>query len=127
MSQSWSASANHGSPGNINGVYTEVDENNETFSPTKFSLEQNYPNPFNPSTTIKYSLSVVETRGGVSQHVTLKVYDILGREVATLVNQKQNPGNYKVTFDATNLPSGVYVYRMQSGNFTSSKKLILLR
>ncbi|MCF6270382.1 MAG: endonuclease/exonuclease/phosphatase family protein [Melioribacteraceae bacterium] len=102
----------------------------------EFELNQNYPNPFNPSTTIKYSIPV-ETRRGVSPHVTLKVYDILGREVAILVNQNQNGGNYEVQFStngvASRLPSGVYFYKLtattpnSSATFTATKKLLLLK
>ena len=88
---------------------------------------QNYPNPFNPITTIKYSIAKPEL-------VTLKVYDILGKEIATLVNESQKSGNYEVEFNASNFASGVYFYRLQSGNpdksgqvFTETKKMILLR
>lgn len=88
--------------------------------PTTFHLEQNYPNPFNPSTTIRYSLPQ-------SGFVQLKVYDLLGKEVASLVNKEQALGNYKIEFTAKNLSSGVYFYRLQSGSFTETKKLILLR
>jgi hypothetical protein len=89
--------------------------------PSAFALRQNYPNPFNPTTTITYELSV---RGSVS----LKVYDALGREIATLVNREQAAGTYAVPFNAVHLPSGVYFYRLQvSGMYTESKKLILLK
>lgn len=86
----------------------------------EYVLCQNYPNPFNPSTTINYSIK----SAGL---VTLKVYDILGTEVATLVNERKEPGNYDVTFNAANLPSGIYVYMLISGNFLDSKKLILTK
>lgn len=92
----------------------------------KFSLSQNYPNPFNPSTTIKYSIPSSTEYYSVLQ-TTLKVFDILGRKVATLVNKQQNAGNYEVVFNASSLSSGVYFYRLQSGNFVETKKLILLR
>lgn len=92
--------------------------------PVVFSLEQNFPNPFNPTTTIKYSIPA-ELHNGIM--VQLKVYDILGREVATLVNKKQNAGFYNVQFDASNLSTGVYVYRLQAGNYIASKKLLLLK
>ncbi|MBU1799846.1 MAG: T9SS type A sorting domain-containing protein, partial [Bacteroidetes bacterium] len=94
--------------------------------PTEFSLSQNYPNPFNPSTIIKYSIPRSAEYHSV-QHTTLKVFDILGREVATLVNKQQNAGNYEVIFNASNLSSGVYFYRLKSRNFVETKKLILLR
>ena len=88
--------------------------------PKTFKLLQNYPNPFNPSTTISYSLPQ-------NGFVRLIVFDMLGREAATIVNKKQTGGNYKVEFNANNLPSGIYFYRLQSGNFTETKKMILLR
>ncbi len=88
--------------------------------PTNFQLDQNYPNPFNPTTVISYKLSAVS-------NVTLKVYDILGREVARLVNEKQSAGNYSVTFDGSRLASGVYFYRLAAGDFVSVKKLVLLK
>ncbi|MHB8578234.1 MAG: T9SS type A sorting domain-containing protein [Ignavibacteriaceae bacterium] len=93
-------------------------ENNQT--PTNFSLSQNYPNPFNPSTEIKYSIP----KSGI---VTLKVYNLLGQEVATLVNQEQQSGNYLVNFNADKLASGVYMYRIQSGDFSLTKKMMLLK
>ena len=89
-------------------------------APTTFRLEQNYPNPFNPTTAISYQLSAVS-------HVTLKVYDVLGREVTTLVHQRQNPGSYTVTFDASRLSSGVYFYRLEAGSYHDTKKLLLLK
>jgi len=91
----------------------------------QFSLSQNYPNPFNPSTKIKYS---IPNAGNENFHsVQLKVYDILGREVATLVNKKQGAGNYEVQFNASSLTSGIYFYKLQSGNFVESKKMVLLQ
>ncbi len=96
--------------------------------PKSFQLSQNYPNPFNPSTTIKYSIPSLKTPlSGGSGLVTLKIYDILGREVETLVNKQQLPGNYEVTFNANGLPSGVYFYRLTAGNFYETKKLLLLK
>ncbi len=101
--------------------------------PAKFLLSQNYPNPFNPATTIKYTiptpLNPPFTKGGNTRGVfiTLKVYDILGSEVTTLVNKQQSPGNYSVTFNASNLPSGIYFYKLTAGNFTQSRKMILLK
>ena len=88
--------------------------------PTKYALEQNYPNPFNPTTSIEYS--VVS-----NEYVSLKVYDLLGNEVATLVNQKKEAGKYRVSFDASKFASGVYVYRLTSGSFNLSKKMILIK
>lgn len=99
----------------------------ESELPTEFSLSQNYPNPFNPSTTIKYSIPVGTSRDLSSTNVMLKVYDILGREVATLVNQNQKAGNYEVKFNANNLTSGVYFYKLTTGTNRATKKLILLK
>ena len=84
------------------------------------SLMANYPNPFNPTTVINYQIA----RNG---YVTLKVYDILGREVATLVNEYEATGSYSVTFNASNLASGVYIYQLRSGNFLATKKLLLMK
>jgi hypothetical protein len=122
----------------VNGI-----ENN---MPAEFSLQQNYPNPFNPTTTIEYSLPVsskkyivgskqnqdasIEHPESNIQHqatVSLKVYDMLGREVATLVNDRQQPGHYTVEFDASSLSSGVYFYKLAAGSFISTKKMILLK
>ncbi len=89
-------------------------------APTKFKLAQNYPNPFNPSTSIKYAISS-------RQFVSLKVYDVLGNEVATLVNEIKKPGYYEVNFNASNLASGVYFYRLASGSFVSTRKMLLLK
>ncbi len=85
-----------------------------------FSLAQNYPNPFNPTTIIEYSIPKAEK-------VTLKIYDVLGREIRTLVNNEQIQGKYSVEFNAGNLASGVYFYRLEAGNFAQTKKLILLK
>lgn len=92
---------------------------------TKFILHQNYPNPFNPTTTIKYSLRGHEIRK--TKNVELKVFDVLGKEVATLVNEEQRPGNYHVAFDASSLPSGVYFYQLNTNSFSQTKKMVLLR
>lgn len=88
--------------------------------PTGYSLEQNYPNPFNPNTKIQFSVSK-------SQTVSLKVFDVLGNEVATLVNEELTPGTYQYNFDASDLSSGVYYYKLQAGSFTETKKMILMR
>jgi len=98
-----------------------------------FILFQNYPNPFNPATTIKYSIPTPPASSPLAKgrtevgFVTLKVYNLLGQEVATLVNQRQTAGSYEVKFDASNLASGVYIYRLSAGEFTASKKLMLLK
>ncbi len=89
-------------------------------NPDAFSLSQNYPNPFNPTTVISYKLSAVSD-------MTLRVYDVLGREVETLVHQRQDAGGHSVTFNAASLPSGVYFYRLQAGTYSANKKLLLLK
>ena len=89
-------------------------------NPTSFSLEQNYPNPFNPSTQIQYRVASVS-------NVSLKVYDVLGNEVATLVNEEKPAGTYEVKFDAAELSSGIYFYKLQAGSFSETKKMILMK
>jgi hypothetical protein len=104
-------------------IEVEVD-----FTPKEFVLYQNYPNPFNPSTTIKFTVpSVIASGAKQSQLVTLKVYDILGNEIATLVNEEKQPGVYEVEFDGSLLASGMYVYKLQAGTFIQTKKMILLK
>ena len=88
--------------------------------PEQFSLEQNYPNPFNPSTTINFSIPA-------SGFVTLKVFNVLGSEVATLVNEQKEPGSYQVEFDSNNYSAGIYFYNLQAGNFIETRKMILLK
>ncbi len=92
----------------------------EVYSPFEFSLAQNYPNPFNPSTIISFSIPA-------SEFVTLKVYDILGTEVATLMNERKEPGVYTVNFNASQLASGMYLYRLQAGSFIETRKMMLMR
>jgi hypothetical protein len=89
-------------------------------TPEQYSLEQNYPNPFNPSTVITYQLP------GTAP-VRLRVFDLLGREVALLVNEQQSPGSHSVRFDGTELASGFYLYRLEAGTFVQSKKMIHLK
>lgn len=96
--------------------------------PDSYQLFPNYPNPFNPSTIIQYSIPVVEALSAVEgQHVTLKIFDVLGKEVATLVNEHQRPGYYEVKWDAAGLTSGVYFYKLTAGKYTNVKKMLLLR
>ncbi len=96
--------------------------------PQEYKLEQNYPNPFNPTTTIKYSIPNVETGHAPSlQRVTLKIYDILGREVATLIDEKQPAGYYEKTFNGSQLSSGIYIYRLTAGSYSSIKKMMLIK
>ena len=99
---------------------TVTDVEDEETIPTVFKLEQNYPNPFNPSTKIKFAVPE-------KSNVLIKVYDILGSEIATLVNEEMDAGWYRKTFDANNYSSGVYLFRMEAGKFISTKKMILLR
>ena len=101
-------------------ILTKDGEEDLLTAPVEFALEQNYPNPFNPTTTIKYS--IVE-----AGNVELKVYDILGNEVATLVNEAKSPGNYVAEFDATAFASGVYIYTIRTNNFVQTKKMMLMK
>jgi len=88
--------------------------------PTEFKLYQNYPNPFNPSTKINYKIPELSL-------VTLKIYDVLGKEVAKLVNEEEPIGSYEIEFDATTLPSGIYFYRLKAGSFIETKKMVLMK
>jgi hypothetical protein len=105
---------------NIMVTAVEDDDELESAVPDHFALEQNYPNPFNPSTTISYSLP--ETG-----HVSLKIYNTLGEEVAVLVDGLLEAGIHKTRFDASRFASGIYFYRIEAGNFTASKKMLLLK
>ena len=115
----WLRPQTYGSLQLINYKVTGVNDNASTL-PKSFNLYNNYPNPFNPTTMIKYDLPK-------SSKVQLKIYDILGREVATLVNEKQKAGTYSINFNASKLASGVYIYRIVAGNFVRSHKMILLK
>ena len=103
-------------------VITGIEEDLQ--KPLTFKLEQNYPNPFNPSTRIQYQVSS-------NSHVSLNVYDVLGNEIATLVNEEKEPGSFEVEFNLAsgnrNLASGVYFYQLKAGEFIETKKMILLR
>jgi hypothetical protein len=101
------------------GLITEVEPVDNTV-PNNFKLAQNYPNPFNPSTTVKFSIPQ-------TTKVLLKVYDMLGREVATLIDSEKAAGNYEVNFDASKYASGVYVYTLSAGNYQSTKKMMLMK
>ncbi len=105
-----------------NGEYSYSSEIELTADliPNNFNLSQNYPNPFNPTTIIQYSVSS-------NQFVSLKVYDIAGREIAVLVNETKQPGKYEAQFNAVSLPSGVYIYKLSTADYTSTKKMILLK
>jgi hypothetical protein len=118
----WGDWSNHSWDANfhLNGTLLPTDVEEDEFLPTQFSLEQNYPNPFNPSTKISW-------QSPIGSHQTLKIYDMLGNEVATLVDEYLEAGNYEVEFSADGLTSGIYFYKLTSGNFSETKKMILLR
>jgi hypothetical protein len=98
---------------------TSIDDSDNSI-PVEYSLEQNYPNPFNPATLIKYSIPKEEM-------VSLKIYNTIGEEIETLVNELKQAGNYNISFNASSLPSGIYFYRIQAGNFIETKKMILIK
>jgi hypothetical protein len=102
----------------LGGPATAITGNNVSIN--SFELKQNYPNPFNPSTVISYTLPT-------SGEVTLKVYNVLGDEVTTLVNEEKSAGSYEVKFDASQLSSGIYFYKLQAGLFVETKKMMLIR
>jgi hypothetical protein len=107
-------------------IYTiPTSSGDDAVTVTKFELEQNYPNPFNPSTKIKFTIPSNVKRE--TSNVSLKVYDVLGNVVATLVNEEKPAGNYEIEFKASNLSSGIYYYRLVTGSFTDTKKMILLK
>jgi hypothetical protein len=104
----------------ISGCTNPVSVENHEPLPIEYSLTQNYPNPFNPTTIINYSIPAFS-------NVVIKIYDVLGKEVATLVNEEKPAGSYKVQFDASNLSSGVYLYKLQSGSFVETKKMTVIK
>lgn len=123
----------------INGVLygdttlTDLDDEGNSI-PKEYKLEQNYPNPFNPNTTIKYSIptspinpSPYQGEGNRERLITLTVYDVLGRKVAILVNEEKPAGSYEVEFNASQLPSGVYFYRLKAGEYVETKKMLLIK
>ncbi|HCY76843.1 MAG TPA: hypothetical protein DHV28_13055 [Ignavibacteriales bacterium] len=105
---------------NSMGIPTSVEEENNPTAVNNFELQQNYPNPFNPTTQIRFSLAE-------QSQVTLKVYNILGKEIATLVNDVQSSGVHEVSFNGSGLASGVYFYTLQAGKFTETRKMILVK
>ena len=111
---------NNGKIASVNNPFGYNDESTNGIKPTAYSLVQNYPNPFNPVTLIQYELPN-------ESHVSLIIYDILGREVRTLVNEVQEAGYRSVMFDASSIPSGVYFYRLQAGGFNDIKKMVLMK
>ena len=102
------------------GFIVSVDGSDDKTIPTDYTLFQNYPNPFNPSTAIEFSLPV-------NSNVTLTIYNLLGQVVTTLVNEDKPAGTYSVEFNATSLPSGIYFYKLEAGNFIQTKKMVLLK
>ena len=116
----FSVYSNEASIKGLMAKYAEEQEISSIEIPTEYSIAQNYPNPFNPSTTITYQIPQ-------NGYVTLKVYNSLGQEVSELVNRYLGAGSYTATFDATNSPSGIYFYKLQSGNFTKVNKMMLLK
>jgi hypothetical protein len=104
---------------NTSGIILAIG-NSGTVNPTEFELSQNYPNPFNPVTVINYQIPQ-------SGNVKLIIYDALGKEVNTLVNENQNPGNYQIEWNAAAFPSGAYFYTLEAGSFVSNKKMILIK
>jgi hypothetical protein len=104
---------------NTSAIVTEV-QNSYYPLPTDFLLYQNYPNPFNPSTKIRYSVPQ-------TSNVIMKVFDVLGNEIETLIDEEKNTGTYEITWFADNLPSGIYFYRLQADSFVESKKMVLLK
>src|ERR1035437_1867006 len=101
-------------------LLTSVSQDQTEEIPSKYELNQNYPNPWNPSTNIKYSIPK-------ASRVSIRVYDILGNEIKTLVNEEKPASTYELTLNAANLPSGVYFYRIQAGSFVETKKMVLLK
>jgi len=104
----------------VYNLITDVDEENDSGNPETFQLFQNYPNPFNPSTTIIYQIPELS-------FVTLKIYNLLGKEVVTLLDEEKSRGNYELNFNASKLSSGIYIYRLQSGDFIETKSMVLIK
>ncbi|MDZ4712558.1 MAG: T9SS type A sorting domain-containing protein [bacterium] len=102
------------------GILTNFTNTNSEI-PTEYKLDQNYPNPFNPKTIINYEL-------GITNYVSLKVYDVLGNEIAALVNEKKSAGSYSFVFDGNNIPSGIYFYRLEvDGKIIDTKRMVILK
>ncbi|MCX6151232.1 MAG: CotH kinase family protein [Ignavibacteriales bacterium] len=127
LPQNWGASFTKGTPGKINDAFTSIGEELNSSIPDDFFLYQNYPNPFNSSTIIKWHLAN-------HSHTSLKIFDVLGNEVATLLNSEKGPGEYSLDFDASNLPdgkpgltSGIYFYCLETLSGTKSKKMVYLK
>lgn len=120
LASSWGASSGFGTPGSQNSLIVSNEETLGQGIPTSLSLSQNFPNPFNPSTNIEYFVKS-------TSQVSLEVFDILGQKISTLVNRKQTSGTYNVSFDASTLPSGIYMYRLTSDNVTLTRRMTLIK
>lgn len=118
LASSWTTSAGNGTPGRINSILTSNELEEST--PSRFSLSQNYPNPFNPSTSISYSIS----KPGMVQ---LEVFDVLGQKVADLVDEVQSAGNHEILFKASEIPSGIYIYRLSSDGLQTTRRMTLIK
>lgn len=118
LGENWIASLGYGTPGEINDALTNIKQNRNLFS--EYYLGQNFPNPFNNSTNINFSIPI-------ASKVSIKIYDVIGRQVLLLVNEFKLAGNHTIQLNADNLPSGVYFCNMQAGDFSSNKKIILLK
>ncbi|MBT8386804.1 MAG: T9SS type A sorting domain-containing protein, partial [Ignavibacteria bacterium] len=101
-------------------IISSIEESSNDLNPTEFKIFQNFPNPFNPSTKIKYALPK-------NAFVNLTVYNVLGKTVTTLVNEEKRAGNYEIIFYASEIPSGIYFYRLTTNDFISTKKMILVK
>ena len=102
-----------------------IAQESDISTPNKFSLEQNYPNPFNPSTTIRFTIPLVGANRNTP--VLLKIYNVLGNELAIIINEDLAAGNYNVEYDASNLPSGIYFYTLTTNDFSETKKMTLVK
>ena len=101
-------------------IISSIEESSNDLTPAEFKLAQNYPNPFNPSTIINYTVPT-------NEFVNLAVYNVLGKAITTLVNEQKPAGNYEILFDASELPSGVYFYKLVTNDFITTKKMILAK
>ncbi len=117
---SWAASGNHGTPGALNDVYIKIEDGGQLEIPEKFILYPNYPNPFNPETMITFSVPH-------RVHVTLVIYDVSGRKVITLIDRQVTPGTHSLKFNAKNLASGIYLYKLRAGDMTQTRKMVIIQ
>jgi hypothetical protein len=120
LGENWKASVGRGSPGRKNSVMTAVGEKKNEIIPDTYGLSQNYPNPFNPRTNIEFQIPD-------HRFVTLAVFDMLGRQVRMLVSEYRNAGIHVINFDADNLPSGVYFYKLTAGSYAETRKLLFIK